>query len=102
MFKIFTGGGSAWFIDFYAPWCPPCMRLLPEFRKASKMFESVRFGTVDCTIYEELCRQHNVQAYPTTVLYNSTRPVQRFRGKHLASSISDFLMEFVNPQCKYY
>lgn len=93
------GSGGAWFIDFYAPWCPPCMRLLPEFRKASRMFdESVRFGTVDCTIHEELCRQHNVQAYPTTVLYNSTRPVQRFRGKHLASSISDFLMEFVNPQ----
>ena len=32
--EISTGGKQA-FVDFFAPWCPPCMRLLPEFRKAS-------------------------------------------------------------------
>jgi len=34
------------------------MRLLPEFRKASKrMTAVVKFGTVDCTIHAGLCRQ---------------------------------------------
>jgi len=23
------------FIDFFAPWCPPCLNLLPEYRKAA-------------------------------------------------------------------
>ena len=23
------------FVDFFAPWCPPCLNLLPEYRKAS-------------------------------------------------------------------
>ena len=37
--------GSTWFVDFYAPWCPPCMKLLPEFRKASKLIDSpIKFG----------------------------------------------------------
>ena len=39
-------------------WCPPCMRLLPEFRKASKLIDVgrvVNFGTVDCTIHGNLC-----------------------------------------------
>ena len=25
------------FVDFFAPWCPPCMKMLPEFRKASNL-----------------------------------------------------------------
>jgi DnaJ family protein C protein 10 len=31
---IITSGEPV-FIDFFAPWCPPCMNLLPEFRKVS-------------------------------------------------------------------
>ncbi|XP_039285633.1 dnaJ homolog subfamily C member 10 [Nilaparvata lugens] len=93
------GKGQAWFIDFYAPWCPPCLRLLPELRKASRLFDaSVRFGTVDCTVHADLCRRHNINSYPTTVLFNATRPVQMFRGRHAASSISEFLTEIVNPK----
>ena len=27
--------GQAVFVDFFAPWCPPCLNLLPEYRKVS-------------------------------------------------------------------
>ena len=27
--------GQSVFVDFFAPWCPPCLNLLPEYRKAS-------------------------------------------------------------------
>ena len=42
---------------FLFQWCPPCMRLLPEYRKAARSFEDheVGFGTVDCTIHSNLC-----------------------------------------------
>lgn len=41
---------------YHAQWCPPCMRLLPEFRKAAKRLgHTVNFGTVDCTIHTSLC-----------------------------------------------
>ncbi|KAL1129052.1 hypothetical protein AAG570_013584, partial [Ranatra chinensis] len=91
--------GGAWFVDFYAPWCPPCLRLLPQLRKASSSFspETVSFATVDCVSQATLCRSHNIQQYPTTLLFNSTKQPQRFRGSHSASSIVEFVQDLINP-----
>jgi len=51
-------------------WCPPCMRLLPEFRKASKhMSASVKFGTVDCTVHVGLCQQVGFYCFFAASLY---------------------------------
>ena len=37
------------------------MKLLPEWRKASKIYNDedneVKFGTVDCTVHKKLCQQ---------------------------------------------
>ncbi|PSN39443.1 DnaJ subfamily C member 10 [Blattella germanica] len=88
---------GAWLVDFYAPWCPPCMRLLPELRKASRQFDStINFGTIDCTIHAAFCRQHNIRSYPTTILYNNTQQ-QQFLGEHTVTSVVDFLQDFLNP-----
>ena len=88
---------GACLVDFYAPWCPPCMRLLPELRKASRQFDStINFGTIDCTIHAAFCRQHNIRSYPTTILYNNTQQ-QQFLGEHTVTSVVDFLQDFLNP-----
>ena len=44
----------AWFVDFFAPWCPPCMQLLPEFRKAARTQVRGRGGgggSMVCQVY---------------------------------------------------
>ena len=80
------------FVDFFAPWCPPCMNLLPEFRKASKLdgAKSISFGTVDCTMNARICEQFGIRSYPTTILYNGTSP-HNFHGQHSANDINDFI-----------
>lgn len=49
---------KGYFIDFFAPWCPPCMKLLPEWRKAGRQIgdRMAKFGTVDCTAHRSLCQ----------------------------------------------
>lgn len=94
--SILTSGDFI-FVDFFAPWCPPCMNLLPEFRKASSIIGgSITFGTVDCTIHHRVCNQHNINSYPTTIFFNRSQP-HKYSGEHDAIQLSDFVMEILRP-----
>ncbi|XP_018025589.1 dnaJ homolog subfamily C member 10-like [Hyalella azteca] len=102
-FPSVLSAGSIWFIDFYAPWCPPCMRLLPQFRKASVLMQlehrpvqPVHFGIVDCTVHGSLCSRFNVRSYPTTILYNGSVPHQ-YSGHHNPHNIVEFVKDILNP-----
>eukprot|EP00039_Didymoeca_costata_P001676 m.54199 g.54199 ORF g.54199 m.54199 type:complete len:961 (+) comp10911_c0_seq1:172-3054(+) len=62
---------DAWFIDFFAGWCPPCKRMIPHFREASLLVaQSIKFGSVDCAVYGDLCNRMGIQSYPTPIFYN--------------------------------
>lgn len=53
-------------IDFWATWCGPCMRLIPELEKmAEKYKDRVIFLKVNADKEKELCSRFNVVALPT-------------------------------------
>ncbi|XP_044525666.1 dnaJ homolog subfamily C member 10 [Gracilinanus agilis] len=86
-----------WLVDFFTPWCPPCRALLPELRKASKQLNGqLKFGTLDCTIHEGLCNMYNIQAYPTTVVFNQSN-IHEYEGHHSAEEILEFIEDLRNP-----
>lgn len=89
---------EAWFIDWYAPWCPPCIQFLPEIRKASLEFDksTVYFGTVDCTVHSNICQNYNIRSYPTAMLINGTTTSQ-FTAQKTATNIIEFINESINP-----
>lgn len=89
---------EAWFLDWYAPWCPPCMQFLPEVRKASLNFDPsvIHFGTIDCTLHSEICRQYNIRSYPTAMLVNGSN-THHFSSHKTASHVVDFIHETMNP-----
>ncbi|XP_015119797.1 dnaJ homolog subfamily C member 10 [Diachasma alloeum] len=89
---------EVWFLDWYAPWCPPCMQFLPELRKASLHFQksTINFGTVDCTVHLSICRQYNIRSYPTAMLINGSATSQ-FTLQKTARNIIEFIKESMNP-----
>ncbi|KMR04889.1 hypothetical protein RF55_388 [Lasius niger] len=89
---------KVWFLDWYSPWCSPCIRFLSELRRASLEFDAsiVRFGTIDCTIHTMLCHHHNIQHYPTAMLLNGSNTYQ-FTLQKTAVNIIQFINEKRNP-----
>lgn len=53
-------------IDFWARWCGPCMRLLPEMEKIAEKYKGkVIFYKVNADKEKDLCNYLKVQALPT-------------------------------------
>ena len=32
-----------WFVDYYTPWCPPCMQMMSEWRKFAKVSVNIDY-----------------------------------------------------------
>lgn len=90
--------GTPWLIDWYAPWCPPCRKLMPEVRKASQEFdpEKIQFGTIDCSLHRNLCARQGIDSYPTIILYNNSQ-VHKFHSVLSAAAITEFVNDMLNP-----
>ncbi|KAL3276716.1 hypothetical protein HHI36_012086 [Cryptolaemus montrouzieri] len=91
--------GHTWFIDWFAPWCPPCKKLLPELRRASQHFDKniLQFGTIDCTLHRSLCAREGITAYPTTILYYGSK-IERFHGVPNEDGIINFIDDALNSK----
>lgn len=88
---------SPWLVDFFAPWCPPCMRALPELRKTSRSFSNVRFATVDCTAHALVCQGQGISSYPSMVLFNNSAK-SFLTGFKTAPEIIEFIEVALDPK----
>ncbi|CAF0886173.1 unnamed protein product [Didymodactylos carnosus] len=92
-----TENDKPFIIDYFSPYCPPCLQLLPEFRKVSKKIgDQINFGTVDCTIHNFLCQEQNIHSYPTTIVYNQSTPHQ-FHGQYSEQAIMNYVDDILHP-----
>ncbi|CAK88849.1 unnamed protein product (macronuclear) [Paramecium tetraurelia] len=81
-------------VDFYAPWCPHCQNLMPEFEKAATQFKEqqsiITLGKVDCTHESVLCDEFKVRGYPTLRIFYHDR-IYHYHGDRNAEGIIDFM-----------
>lgn len=88
--------GKDWIIDYFAPWCPPCQKLLYELRKLHNHVENVGIGTVDCVQHPNICQQAGVNSYPTTVFYSGGKGHTNV-GFHDVHAVAEFIEDARNP-----
>lgn len=71
---------------------------MPELRKASQQFtpELIQFGTIDCTVHQQLCIKNGIRSYPTTMVYNSSK-IHYYHGVPNEDGIVDFVKDVLNP-----
>jgi thioredoxin 2 len=68
-------------VDFWAPWCGPCLQMAPQFEAAARRLEPrVRLGKVDTEAEPALGARFGIRSIPTLVLVQRGRELDRQSG----------------------
>lgn len=68
-------------VDFWAPWCGPCLAMAQPFAEAAAQLEpSVRLAKVDTEAEQALAARYAIRSIPTLILFAQGREIARQSG----------------------
>ena len=79
-------------VDFWAPWCGPCVGFAPVFAQAARAFEPrVRLAKVDTQAQPQLAQRYNIRSIPTLMMLRDGREIARQAGALNAAQLGRFI-----------
>lgn len=68
-------------VDFWAPWCGPCVSMAPNFERAAAELEpQVRLAKLDTQAEPGIAGRYNIRSIPTLVAFSGGRELARQSG----------------------
>jgi thioredoxin len=66
--------------DFWAPWCPFCMRLKPIFESMASKFPEIRFVKINVDEHQELAARYGIRGIPVIKFFCEEKEVGEIVG----------------------
>ena len=67
-------------LDFWAPWCGPCRRVVPIVEEIAKERPDIKVGKVNVDLESELASQFGVMSIPTLVVMKDGKVIRQSSG----------------------
>ena len=68
-------------VDFWAPWCQPCLRFSPVFEELSGEYEGkLKFAKLNTDEEQGLASQYSIQGIPCLIVTKEGNEVDRITG----------------------
>jgi thioredoxin 1 len=64
-------------VDFWAPWCGPCLNLAPTLEELSDKIKVVK---VNIEENQEIANTYGVSSIPTVIIFNKGKPAESIVG----------------------
>ncbi len=75
-------------VDFWAPWCGPCLAMAPAFEEAASALEPrVRLAKLNTENEQMIGAQYGIRSIPTMVLFHKGKEIARQSGAMMTGDI---------------
>ena len=83
-------------VDFWAPWCGPCIQMAPAFEEASQELSlQVQFLKVNTEEHQDLGAIYGIESIPTMIMFKGTKEQERVSGAMSAGRLVSWSKQFV-------
>jgi len=80
-------------VDFWAPWCGPCINFAPTFTDVATHNTTARFIKVDTEDQQQLGAQYNIRSIPTLMVFKNGKVVDTLNGALPATQFKSWLAQ---------
>ncbi len=93
--KDYLSGNLPLVVDFWAPWCAPCRKLVSTIEELASEYEGrVVIGKCNVDEQRELAVEYDVRSIPTLLFFKDGRLVERSVGLRMKSELQDKINNF--------
>ena len=82
-------------VDFWAPWCGPCLQMAPSYEEAAlQMPLQAQFLKVNTDEHQELGAAYAIRSIPTIVAFKGTKEQERISGAMSTQRLVNWAKQF--------
>lgn len=82
-------------VDFWAPWCQPCMMLGPVIEElADELDGTVKIGKLNCDESGDIAMVMGIMSIPCMVMFKNGQELDRLVGLHSKDEIIRFIEKY--------
>ena len=78
-------------LDFWAPWCAPCLRVVPIVEEIARERTDIKVGKINIDEQSELANKFGIMSIPTLAVMKNGKIIQQVSGVRPKNAILEML-----------